>query len=78
MKLSHIKSQKGRDAKFHVLTSKSRNVVLKQIKTPPSWFGLKFFNVFGFDESKKNKMSSIVYQAFQLTIGVLWVHNSTI
>ena len=32
MKLSHIKSQKGRDAKFHVLTSKSRNVVLKQIK----------------------------------------------
>jgi hypothetical protein len=32
MKLSHTKSQKGRDAKFHVLTSKSRNVVLKQIK----------------------------------------------
>ena len=42
--------------------------VLKQIKTPPSWFGLKFFNVFGFDESKKNKMSSIVYQAFNTII----------
>ena len=32
MKLSHIKSQKGRDAKFDVLTPKSRNTVLKQIK----------------------------------------------
>ena len=40
------------------------NFVLKQINTPPAWFGLKFFNVFGFDESKKANMSSIVYQAF--------------
>jgi DUF971 family protein len=32
MKLSHTKSQKGRDAKFHVLTPKSRNVVLRKIK----------------------------------------------
>ena len=50
------------------LYAKSKNdfdkFVLQQIKTPPSWFGLKFFNVFGFDESKKNKMSSVVYQAF--------------
>lgn len=32
MKLSKVKTQKGRDAKFSVLTSKSRNTILKQIK----------------------------------------------
>ena len=32
MKISHTKTQKGRDAKVDVLTPKSRNVVLKQIK----------------------------------------------
>jgi len=50
------------------LYAKSKNnfdkFVLKQTNTPPSWCGLKFFNVFGFDESKKGNMSSIVYQAF--------------
>ena len=54
------------------LYAKSKNdfdkFVLQQIETPPSWFGLKFFNVFGFDESKKNNMSSIVYQAFNKII----------
>ncbi len=39
--------------------------VLAEKNTPPFWFALKFFNVFGFDESKKGKMSSIVYQAFE-------------
>tara|TARA_B100001057_G_scaffold501048_1_gene620030 strand:- start:8946 stop:9881 length:936 start_codon:yes stop_codon:yes gene_type:complete len=38
--------------------------VLSQKKVPPSWFGLKFFNVFGFDESKKEKMASIIFQSF--------------
>ena len=50
------------------LYAKSKNdfdkFVLKQTNTPPSWCGLKFFNVFGFDESTKGNMSSIVYQAF--------------
>jgi len=50
------------------LYAKSKNdfdkFVLKQINTPPSWCGLKFFNVFGFDESTKGNMSSIIYQAF--------------
>ncbi|OUV57269.1 MAG: ADP-glyceromanno-heptose 6-epimerase [Flavobacteriales bacterium TMED113] len=44
------------------------NFVLNQIKTPPYWFGLKFFNVFGFDESKKKNMSSIVYQSYNKII----------
>ena len=38
--------------------------VLKEKNKPPIWFGLKFFNVFGFDESKKGKMSSIIFQSF--------------
>ena len=39
--------------------------VLAEKNTPPFWFGLKFFNVFGSDESKKGKMSSIIHQAFK-------------
>ena len=38
--------------------------VLSQKNAPPIWFGLKFFNVFGFDESKKEKMASIIFQSF--------------
>ncbi len=38
--------------------------ILNQKNKPPSWFGLKFFNVFGFDESKKGKMASIIFQSF--------------
>ncbi len=38
--------------------------ILSEKNTPPMWFGLKFFNVFGFDESKKGKMSSIIFQSF--------------
>ncbi|OGQ34417.1 MAG: ADP-glyceromanno-heptose 6-epimerase [Deltaproteobacteria bacterium RIFCSPLOWO2_01_FULL_38_9] len=36
----------------------------KQGKHPPSWSGFKFFNVYGFGERHKEKMSSVVIQAF--------------
>jgi len=36
----------------------------KQKQTPPAWSGFKFFNVYGFGERHKNKMSSVVLQAF--------------
>ena len=39
--------------------------VLKQTKTPPAWFGVKFFNVFGPNEYHKGKMSSVVYHGFK-------------
>lgn len=39
--------------------------VLKQKKTPPKWFGVKFFNVYGPQEYHKGKMNSVVYQAHQ-------------
>lgn len=39
--------------------------VLKQKKTPPYWFGVKFFNVFGPNEYHKGKMSSVVYHGFK-------------
>lgn len=38
--------------------------VLQQKKTPPCWFGVKFFNVFGPNEYHKGKMSSVVYHGF--------------
>jgi ADP-L-glycero-D-manno-heptose 6-epimerase len=37
---------------------------LKQDKHPFFWTGLKFFNVFGPNEYHKNRMSSVIYQAF--------------
>lgn len=33
-------------------------------RTPPSWCGFKFFNVYGFGERHKGKMCSVVIQAF--------------
>jgi ADP-L-glycero-D-manno-heptose 6-epimerase len=38
--------------------------VLQQEKTPPYWFGLKFFNVFGPNEYHKGRMASVVFHAF--------------
>ncbi len=32
---------------------------------PPHWYGLKFFNVYGFRESHKGRMASMVYHGFQ-------------
>ena len=31
---------------------------------PPTWAGFRFFNVYGFGEAHKEKMSSVFYQAF--------------
>lgn len=36
----------------------------KKGSAPPLWCGFKFFNVFGFGERHKRKMSSVVLQAF--------------
>ncbi|MBC76511.1 MAG: ADP-glyceromanno-heptose 6-epimerase [Halobacteriovoraceae bacterium] len=38
--------------------------VLKQLRTPKKWFGVKFFNVYGPNEYHKGKMRSVVHQAF--------------
>ncbi len=37
---------------------------LVQKQTPPNWYGLKFFNVFGPREDHKNEMSSVAFKAF--------------
>jgi ADP-L-glycero-D-manno-heptose 6-epimerase len=37
--------------------------VLKQKETPPRWYGLKFFNVFGPNEYHKGEMRSLVHKA---------------
>lgn len=38
--------------------------VLRQKRFPPRWLGIKFFNVYGPNEYHKEKMVSVVYQAF--------------
>lgn len=37
---------------------------LKQKATPPSWYGLKFFNVFGPNEYEKGSMASVAFKAY--------------
>lgn len=37
---------------------------LKQVRTPPFWTGLKFFNVYGPNEYHKGRMASVVLHAF--------------
>lgn len=32
---------------------------------PPKWYGLKFFNVYGVDESDKGRMASMVHQGYR-------------
>lgn len=38
--------------------------VLNEAKTPPRWYGLRFFNVYGPNEYHKGEMSSVAYKAF--------------
>ncbi|MCO4753951.1 MAG: ADP-glyceromanno-heptose 6-epimerase [Bacteriovoracaceae bacterium] len=38
--------------------------VLKQMRKPNKWFGVKFFNVYGPNEYHKGKMRSVVHQAY--------------
>lgn len=38
---------------------------LEQKKTPPRWYGLRFFNVYGPNEYLKGDMASVAFKAFQ-------------
>jgi len=38
--------------------------VLRQTKTPPIWYGLKYFNVYGPNEHYKKDMSSLVFKSY--------------
>lgn len=38
--------------------------VLTQVTTPPNWAGFKFFNVYGYGESHKGRMASVVWHAY--------------
>jgi ADP-L-glycero-D-manno-heptose 6-epimerase len=38
--------------------------VLKQKETPPFWYGLKFFNVYGPNEYHKGRMASVIFHSF--------------
>jgi ADP-L-glycero-D-manno-heptose 6-epimerase len=38
--------------------------VLEKEETPPYWYGLKFFNVFGPNEYHKGRMASVIFHAY--------------
>ncbi|HLG02111.1 MAG TPA: ADP-glyceromanno-heptose 6-epimerase [Bacteroidia bacterium] len=38
--------------------------VLEQERTPPHWYGMKFFNVYGPNEYHKGRMASVIFHAF--------------
>ena len=38
--------------------------VLQQKETPPNWYGVKFFNVYGPNEFHKGRMASVIFHAF--------------
>jgi ADP-L-glycero-D-manno-heptose 6-epimerase len=38
--------------------------VLHQANHPPQWYGLKFFNVYGPNESHKGRMASVIFHSF--------------
>lgn len=38
--------------------------VLNQVKTPPFWYGLKFFNVYGPNEYHKGRMASVIFHSY--------------
>lgn len=42
--------------------------ILEQKETPPNWYGLKFFNVYGPNEYHKGKMSSVIYHSYNQII----------
>ena len=38
---------------------------LEQTKTPPNWFGVKYFNVYGPNEYHKGRMASVILHAYR-------------
>ncbi|HQQ13537.1 MAG TPA: NAD-dependent epimerase/dehydratase family protein, partial [Bacteroidales bacterium] len=38
---------------------------LKQTQAPPSWYGLKFFNVYGPNEYHKGRMASVIFHSYK-------------
>lgn len=38
--------------------------VLQQSQTPPSWYGMKFFNVYGPNEYHKGRMASVIFHSY--------------
>jgi ADP-L-glycero-D-manno-heptose 6-epimerase len=42
---------------------------VQQSQSPPRWYGLKFFNVFGPNEYHKGRMASVVFHAFNQVVG---------
>jgi ADP-L-glycero-D-manno-heptose 6-epimerase len=35
---------------------------------PKHWYGLKFFNVYGYNEAPKNRMASVIFHFYNQTV----------
>lgn len=47
-----------------VLEESQKSKVKSQKSTPPNWYGLKFFNVYGPNEYHKERMASVIFHSF--------------
>ncbi|OWY21772.1 ADP-glyceromanno-heptose 6-epimerase [Sphingobacteriales bacterium UPWRP_1] len=62
---NHLLPRKLKPLNPYALSKNNFDVwALEQENTPPAWFGLKFFNVYGPNEYHKKRMASVVFHAF--------------
>ena len=47
-------------------------------KRPPFWYGLKFFNVYGYNEAPKNRMASVIFHFYNQIVkdGMVKIFNA--
>ena len=62
---AHTGTEKFQPLNAYALSKQEFDLwALQQKKTPPHWFGLKFFNVYGPNEYHKARMASVIFHAF--------------
>lgn len=49
---------------YGISKQKFDTYVLNSVTKPPNWWGLRFFNVYGFGEKDKGSMASMIYHGF--------------
>lgn len=62
---AHLGTEKFQPLNAYAVSKQAFDLwALQQKKTPPHWFGMKFFNVYGPNEYHKARMASVIYHAF--------------
>lgn len=71
MPLNHYAASKQQ---FDIFATHRANPPFDELDSPPKWYGLKFFNVYGPGEWHKEKMASVVLHAWQDVLKTDTVH----